>query len=238
MPSSSIKKVWKETWASSNKRLQIITGTVIMLVVVFILPSFFGYIEKRKGVLVNDWLLAHVPSYNVSVPIFVIIWGMIIFIFIRVLKSPAIYIKYCWTLLFVSIARLTCIALVPLEPPVGLKPLIDPLSSAFYGYTSITKDLFFSGHTATMVLIVLCLERRTDKIIAAIATFAVASLLVVQHIHYTLDIVAAPLIVYVIYRATSFYLYRNTIASRSRSIHKMREETFEKAYSMVKNEAA
>ena len=96
--------------------------------------------------------------------------------------------------------RFVTLSVVALDPPPGLIPLVDPLGSVFYGNAAITKDLFFSGHTATMVLIFLCLERRTDKIIALIAAFAVAYLLLVQHIHYTIDILAAPIVVYACYR--------------------------------------
>ena len=176
--------------------------------ILFTLPFFFAHIQKRKGVVLNDWVLAHIPPHNVSVLIFAIIWGMVLLILIRTINKPSIYITYCWTLIFVYIVRFVTISVVALDPPIGLIPLVDPLSSVFYGNATITKDLFFSGHTTTMVLIFLCLERRTDKIIALIAAFAVAYLLLVQHIHYTIDILAAPIVVYPCYRLTRYLLYK------------------------------
>ena len=209
MATSLIKENWTEIWRSTRKRIRLISGTLIMLGLVFILPFFFSHIEKRKGAPLNDWMLAHIQPHNVSVLIFAIIWGMIVFIMIRAIYHPTIYIKYCWTLIFVCVARFISISLVPLAPPVGLIPLTDPLTGIFYGNASITKDLFFSGHTATLTLIFLCLERRTDKIIAFIAVIVVAFLLLVQHIHYTIDILAAPIVVYVLYSATNALLYKN-----------------------------
>ena len=179
-----------------------------MLIVVFILPVFFGYIEKRKGVLLDDWVLDQIPPHNVSVLIFSIIWGMILFALVRAIYNPSIYITYCWTLIFVVIARFACITLVPLDPPAGLIPLSDPLTGIFYGHAVITKDLFFSGHTAILTLIVLCLKRKTDKLIGSLAVILVGFLLLVQHIHYTIDVLAAPVIVYAIYSATSHFLYK------------------------------
>lgn len=85
---------------------------------------------------------------------------------------------------------------------MGLIPLVDPLTGYFYGHEAITKDLFFSGHTATLVMIYLNLERKNDKRIALVATLIVMLLLMVQHIHYTVDILAAPVIVYCCYRFT------------------------------------
>jgi len=211
MPSPSIKDNWTAIWRSSYQRYQMIIGTVIMLAIIFTLPFFFAHIQKRKGAVLNDWVLAHIPPHDVSVLIFAIIWGMVLLILIRTIKNPSVYITYCWTLIFVYIVRFVTISVVALDPPLGLIPLVDPLSSVFYGNASITKDLFFSGHTTTMVLIFLCLERRTDKIIALIAAFAVAYLLLVQHIHYTIDVLAAPIVVYPCYRLTRYLLYNRRV---------------------------
>ena len=195
-------------WNSRYKRHQMIICTVIILGIVFILPVFFGYIQKRKGAVLNDWLLAHIPPHNVSVLIFSLIWGMVLLIVIRTIKSPSIYISFCWTFIFIYIVRFVTLSVVALDPPPGMVSLVDPLSSVFFGTAAITKDLFFSGHTATMVLIFLCLERRTDRIIALIAAFAVACLLLVQHVHYTIDVLAAPVVVYPCYRLTRYLFYK------------------------------
>lgn len=208
MQTDSPKEAWKKAWCTVQTRQQIITGTVLMLLVVAFLPHFFAYIESRPGVLLNDRLLALIPPHDVSAYIFALIWGMIALTVIRAVYKPSVYIVYCWSLLFVSIARIVAISIVALDPPHGLVPLTDPLSSAFYGYSDITKDLFFSGHTATMMLVFLCLEKKADKIIAFIAMLGVMVLLLVQHIHYTIDVVFAPAMVYVCYRLTIYLLYK------------------------------
>jgi len=195
-------------WNLRYKRYQMIIGTVIMLGIVCTLPFFFGHIEKRNGAVLNDWLLASIHPHNVSVLIFAIIWGMVLLILIRTINNPSIYITYCWTLIFVYIVRFITLSAVALNPSLGMIPLVDPLGSVFYGNASITKDLFFSGHTTTIFLIFLCLERRTDKIIGLIAAFAVACSLLVQHVHYTIDVLAAPIVVYPCYRLTR-YLFIN-----------------------------
>ncbi len=208
MSSPAPKDNWKATWNSRNRRYQLIIGTVIMLGIIFILPFFFAYIQKRKGAVLNDWLLMRIPPHNVSVLIFALIWGMALLILIRAIYKPSIYITFCWTLIFVYIVRFVTLSLVALDPPPGMILLVDPINSAFYANAVITKDLFFSGHTTTMVLIFLCLEKRTDKIIALIAAFAVACLLLVQHVHYTIDVLAAPIVVYACYRLTRYLFFR------------------------------
>jgi len=83
---------------------------------------------------------------------------------------------------------------VALNPPIGLVDLHDPIAEMFiYGENlAITKDLFFSGHTATMVFVCYYLPTKLERKIALGLTFILASLLLIQHVHYSLDILAAP----------------------------------------------
>lgn len=76
------------------------------------------------------------------------------------------------------------------------------LTSIFYGGTGkfITKDLFFSGHTSIQFLIFLCFRNKIDKIVALAASVAVACLVLIQHVHYTVDVLAAFVFTYIIYR--------------------------------------
>jgi hypothetical protein len=209
MPNISIKEAWMKAWSSPVKRRHLIFIILLFPVFFGVLPYFFNYIEKRNGVVLNDLLLAQIPPHNVSVLIFAVIWGMILLILYRCLHDPSILITYCFTLAFVTIARVICISLVPLSPPIGLIPLSDPLSGVFYGEANITKDLFFSGHTATLMTIFLCLRRKTDRLIGLLAVVAIAILLLIQHIHYTIDILAAPVIVYLIFSATKRFFFKD-----------------------------
>jgi len=192
-----IKQLWQNAYNTRASRLKLLSATIVIGLIINLLPSFFKHIENRTdGVVLNDWILAHLPSYDLSVPIFILIWSMGLLMMWRGLYNPKVCISYIWTLNLVCIARFVTISLVKLNPPVGLVPLIDPSTSVFYGHTFITKDLFFSGHTATMVLVYLHLQKRTDKIIALIAALLLVIMLLIQHIHYTIDVLAAPVIVY------------------------------------------
>lgn len=202
----SIKEIWVEALQSSETRSKILLGSIVTIVMLSSMPFFFNYIEKRNGIVLDDWVLAYLPAYNVSLIIFAIIWGMAGLILLRALYKPSIYIKYAWTLFFVNLTRMLTITVFALNPPHGMVHLIDPITGIFYGNAVITKDLFYSGHTSTMVLVFLCLEKRTDKIIGFLAVIAVMVLLLVQHIHYTIDVLAAPLFVYIIYLITCYFL--------------------------------
>jgi hypothetical protein len=202
----ALKNNWKETWSSSLQRAQLIIGSVLMTIISFILPSFFNLIQKRDGPLLNDWVLAAIPPHNVSWAIFTVIWSIGFYALWRGIEKPTIYITYLWTFIFITILRVLTISLVPLDPPTGLIVLTDPLTGVFYGRSTITKDLFFSGHTSILFLAFLCLERKWDRIIALTGTCIVACLLLVQHVHYTIDIIAAPIIIYPVFRLVKYLL--------------------------------
>jgi len=205
--SLSIKESWKETISNSSDRVKLVVGSVLIFVILALMPQFFNKIEKRNGVVLHDWILAAIPPHNVSVAIFIIIWGMGLLTLYRALYKPRIYIIYVWALIVVSLVRLATISFWALNPPIGLIPLADPLTGVFYGEAIITKDLFFSGHIATLTLIFLSLDKKRDKMIAFGAIIIVACLLLIQHIHYSIDILASPIITYTCYRLAKYSLY-------------------------------
>jgi hypothetical protein len=202
----TLRTNWKETWGSSLQRTQLIVGSLLMIIISFMLPPFFNLIQKRNGPLLNDWVLTAVPAHNVSWAIFTVIWGIGFYALWRGIEKPTIYITYLWTFIFITILRVLAITLVPLDPPTGLIVLTDPLTAVFYGRSTITKDLFFSGHTSILFLASLCLERKFDRILALIGTIIVGCLLLVQHVHYTIDVLAAPVIIYPVFRMVKYML--------------------------------
>jgi membrane-associated phospholipid phosphatase len=98
------------------------------------------------------------------------------------------FLTFLWAFIILSLFRVATIALVPLNAPAGLIGLVDPFSNFFYGDKFVTKDLFFSGHTSSVFLQYLCLQGKMDKRLALMATVVVGFLLLVQHVHYTMDV--------------------------------------------------
>ncbi|MGK9119212.1 phosphatase PAP2-related protein [Olivibacter sp. EAT-5] len=185
---------WKQAMQSWAFKSWLIAGHLLFIVLLFVLPQFFDHIELRDGVPLYDPLLNLLPTMDLSTPIFVCIWGMAALLLYRCFSSPAIMITALYGFLLVVFMRMLTISLVALDPPTGLIPLVDPLSNIAYGKAGfITKDLFFSGHTSTMFLIFLCLPNRVDKLLALIATLLVGSMVLIQHVHYSIDVLAAPL---------------------------------------------
>ena len=196
-----VSKKWKTAWLDIKYRIIIISGVISFLIIVlFIYPPFFRYIEKRQGYLLSDWFLNNIPAINVSLPVFICIWGMFFLLIIRAIKSPVLFRNFLISYILLSITRIGMIFLLPLEPPPGIIELKDPLLSLFIGQKFISKDLFFSGHTSMIFLLFLCVENKTDKRIAAGTALITGVLLIMQHVHYTIDVAAAPLFAYICFR--------------------------------------
>ncbi len=197
----SIAKEWRKAWSNRKFRIKTIIGTIIFLGILLSFPHFFAVIEQRKGVLLNDHLLQLIPAVDVSGLTFIFIWSVILFLLIRCVQDPSVFILSFISMILLFISRMITIILFPLEPPVGLIPLVDPVSSLFYGgpHMFITKDLFYSGHTSTQFMIFLCLPKKRDKGIALFSSIVVGILVMVQHVHYSIDVIGAFVCTYFIY---------------------------------------
>jgi membrane-associated phospholipid phosphatase len=190
---------WREAWASTVFRRKFIAGWILYIAILFYYPHFFADIQKKQGVLVNDFVLAFLPSINMSATIFTFIYVTVIAAIFRAAQSPYLFLLYLWATLLLSLSRIITISFVPLEPPIGLVSLVDPVLVPFYGPNNITKDLFYSGHTASVFLTYLIFQKKREKILALISTLVVSVSLLLQHIHYTIDVISAPLFVYIVY---------------------------------------
>ncbi len=188
--------VWKINLQSSDYRKKLIIGLILISFILLSLPFFFQAIEKRNGISFNDYLLSWLPAYDLSLYIFTVIWSMTLFTFSRFKQDPNIFLTFLWGFILINLSRFVFIGLIPLNAPADLIPIHDPISNHFYGPKFITKDLFFSGHTAAMFLMFLCLKKRTDKVIALLATIIIGIAVLIQHVHYTVDVVMAPVITY------------------------------------------
>lgn len=204
------KGTWSEAWANRLFRRKAIGATVVFIGIVLLLPHFFSLIEARQGFILNDWLLHRLPARNFSVAIFVFVWSTSILIIIRSIQNPAIFLTAISFLIIITIFRIITISILPLDAPAGLIPLTDPLTSLTYGGTQvfITKDLFFSGHTANLFMFYLCLQKKRDKQFALFTSVMVGMLVLVQHVHYTIDVAGAFLFTYpvvILFRRSSFF---------------------------------
>jgi len=192
---------WSEAWQERRFRNKTIIAVLLVALILLVLPTFFAFIEKREGMVLQDYVLDAIPAIDVSIPTFVIIWSVVLLVFYRIYQNPRLFLLIAYGFILMCLARILTISLLPLNPPSGIIVLKDPIANIAYGGKGIfiTKDLFYSGHTGNMFLFFLCLEAKWDKIIALAAAVFIGILVLIQHIHYSIDVFAAFIFTYLLY---------------------------------------
>jgi len=161
--------------------------------VVLLLPGFFLHIQAKPGLRMPDPLLDMLPSMDISVPLFVFLYAVVAIAVVALSRYPLVFLRAAQAYVMLLVLRMITMALVTLEPPPGLVELEDPISTFFYpGQRPFSKDLFFSGHTATVFLLHLAFPTRIGRRLLLVATVLVGLAVLVQHVHWTVDVLAAP----------------------------------------------
>ncbi|HEX8459904.1 MAG TPA: hypothetical protein VF623_00680, partial [Segetibacter sp.] len=149
---------WSAAWSSALFRKKFITASVLFTAVLLYFPYFFKTIQQRQGRVLNDCVLNILPAVDVSVFIFTTLYLLVAYGIFKAVQSPETFLLFLWTCLFLSIARMLTITLFPLDPPIKIVELVDPVLLPFYGHSEINRDLFFSGHTSSAFVIFLILK--------------------------------------------------------------------------------
>jgi len=191
-----LKGNWLNFWSETDRRYELIFAAGLLVAVMLSTVPFLTGIELRQGVQLNDPIFNYLPAHDLSELIFYILYSAIFLGFIFLLPSPErLVIGFEAYTMFVLLRMIT-MTIVPLEPPHGLIPLVDPVLSFMYTGKPVNKDLFFSGHTATMYLIYLMIPFGIYRKIAFVGVLVMAVSLVFQRVHYTVDVIVAPFFVY------------------------------------------
>lgn len=197
---------WYITWKKEAFRKSMYGALTGLGLIILFIPYFFCEIEKRNGRVLNDRILAHLPVYNVSVFIFILLYGSLLWMAVKLFNNPVAVLTIFWGYTILSVFRMITISLVALNPPNGIIVLSDPFSVLFYHNQHVTKDLFFSGHTSIICLVTLCLPVKNQQFKGFILAFLMAVLLLIQHAHYAIDVLAAPVFSWISYQMARFLM--------------------------------
>ena len=197
---------WASAWRAALATPAYRWRLLLVLVLIFgalipVVPAFYQWVQQRPGHRLPDPLLALLPRANVAGPLFGLMYGASAFTIAFVLRRPALLLRGFWAYLLLQALRMLALALVPLEAPAAALALPDPFTELMLGVQAqpITKDLFFSGHTATTALLALAVRGRWRWLLAAVCV-AVGTLVLVQRVHYTYDVLAAPFFAWAAYK--------------------------------------
>jgi hypothetical protein len=198
-PSGTVSR-WKEALRSRSFRLQLLLTVPILGILLLFYARFLDWIELRPGVLFHDPFLALFHARKVTWIVFGLVYGGLVLGVGTLSMSPSALLLALQSYALIVAVRMVAIYFVPLDPPLGMIPLKDPFVALFATGRALTKDLFFSGHTATLFLLFLTAQHRVLRVVFLLATVVVGAGVIWQHVHYTVDVLAAPFIVFGCYR--------------------------------------
>ena len=197
MNNSDINTIsWKEYLREPRLRTEFIITLTLIAAALMGLAHFLNYVESRNGVTLPDPVLKLFSPVNLTWLIFGLIYFSIVFTVYLFIKKPEALMFTIQVYVLVIVVRIIVMYVVPFNPPARMIRLDDPFVQFFGTGQILTKDLFFSGHTAIVFLFYLVAESKKIKAIFLIITIIVALSLLLQHVHYTVDVIAAPFFTY------------------------------------------
>ncbi len=191
----------KRFW-TGPRRLMLVKAVGFLFMALIVQSVANEYVENLKGLSVGDIFLDHLPTLNLD---FMVVQGALLvtfFIVLLMIWQPKYLIFTMIAFSIFVIVRAFFISLTHL----GVNPHEITLNTERIGYSlynflyNSKSDFFFSGHTGAPFLMGLIFwdHRRLRTIFFGISfLFGVSVLL--GHIHYSIDVFAAPFITYTIF---------------------------------------
>jgi len=183
-------------WKDRDFALSVLWGFIFLFVALVLNYAAGIYATERASNPVTDIILSNIPTFDVDglfVYGTVVFWGFIIFLCVAepqrtpfIVKSTALFV--CIRSLFISLTH------------IGPFPTQITVDSNILAAFSFGGDLFFSGHVGLPFLMALAFWKDTllrNIFVYAALFFGVVVLL--AHLHYSIDVLSAFFITYTIY---------------------------------------
>jgi len=200
----NIKSIWKPFLNSSRFKVKFLGSLIILAGILLVYRRFLDFAEARTGVPISDPILKLYEPIDLTWLIFGLIYLCLVVGILILIKHPDRLLLAFQTYTVIIIVRIIAMYLMPFEAPEKIIVLKDPFVEMFGSSESLTKDLFFSGHVATLFLLFLVVESKRMRYIFLTSAAVVGISIVLQHVHYVIDIFAAPFFTYVCFVVVSF----------------------------------
>lgn len=180
-----------------------------IMVAVSMVITFYAnlYAAEKASNSVTDIVLDNIRVYDVDLLFLygpILLWAFVVYILFNnpnripfTLKSVGLF----------AIVRSVFTILTHLAP---FPTHTDVSFSGFMGYFTSGKDLFFSGHTGLPFLLALIFwDSKYLRIVFIAASFIFAAIVLLGHLHYSIDVLSAFFITYTIYRISETVFNKN-----------------------------
>ena len=211
---SSLKKEnqsWKKAWQQPSFRFQFLFFVIVITGIAMFFPRFFDYLEARDGAGMNDFIVSNLPPIDVSWQLFLILYTGALIGFACNIRYPKIFLITIQTYALVTLMRIITLYFIPLNPPEGYIPLKEPVITFLFTTNGkiCSKDLFFSGHVSMILSFYFPLKQRLYRNILLLFSFMIGMLVLVQHVHYTIDVLVSFAATYVCYGISKTFLAKS-----------------------------
>lgn len=198
----TFSKAWKDYFSVKGNKTYFLFSFVGATLLMISSAKVLAFNSLRPGYVMYDPIMELLKPIDLSKEIFYLEYSCIILIVFYMADKPEKFVKAIWTVGALFWLRTITIGLIPLSPPDGMILLKDPFTQYFFGEeVLVTNDLFFSGHVSILTFFFLIAENRYLKLYFLVTTLIVGFLLIWQRVHYTTDVIFAPLFCFGVYEA-------------------------------------
>lgn len=203
----ALRERHKSFWVKENLR-SLGAGLVLLIIAAFAQGLSARYVVKIKGTAVQDLFLDHLPAWDIDGLIIAFSLLLTFFIIFLVLYKPK-YINFAMKSLAVFIiVRAFLISLTHLGANVH-QIEFDKNNIGFGLYNlffNTYNDFFFSGHTGIPFLFALIFwQEKIWRNLLIVCSVIAGFFMLVAHIHYSIDVFAAPFMTYSIYSLCTYF---------------------------------
>ncbi len=181
-------------------------GIFLMLMALVVQTYASAYVVRTGGNFVGDIILDNLPIINLSFIYVECAFLLIIFTTLLVIAKPRYILFTLKAVAFLIIIRSFFISVTHL----GIYPHQIILDGGFFDRLFIIFDLqagyFFSGHTAFPLMMMLIFWREPLwRYFFLIMAFVFGASVLLSHVHYSIDVFAAPFMVYSIFKLAEYW---------------------------------
>lgn len=204
----------KDEWHGVDRRWRVVALAAMLafFLVSYALYTRLGWVADQRALpMGDDWLLRRLPAVNV-LPVLSWGWfGLHLFALGAVIAYAPRRLAFLMFMLAVYVAiRTAFIFLSPIGAPLGMVDMrkLDWIFSRLIGSWTFSNEFVFSGHTSIPFLFFLFFETPGLKTAMLTGSIVMAACVLLSHNHYTVDVLAAYLASYSIYRLSEWFYYR------------------------------
>ena len=197
---------WSDFYRNKKLFFSFILSILLFIIGLVFYSNFLIYNESRSGAILQDPVLVFFSPVNLTWLIFIILYTSIIASLVYLSGKPISLTITLFAYFILILFRVAAMYLVPLDPPPAMLALKDPVVESLGTGQMLTKDLFFSGHTSLLFLLFLVVKNKLLRYYLLVGSVVVGCSVLLQHIHYSIDVLVAPFFSYVSYTIARYIM--------------------------------